>query len=43
MSELSPAMLRLNLESAKFSDSSARNVELMEQLIKAVLSGLGKG
>lgn len=40
MGELAPAMLKLTMESQQFSATSARNAELMERLINAVLSGM---
>jgi hypothetical protein len=38
--DLTPSMLRLTAESERFSAASARNAELMEKLISAVLSAL---
>lgn len=38
MGELSPAMLRLHMETERFSQSASHNAELMERLITTVLS-----
>lgn len=40
MGELSPAMLRLHMETERFSESASRNAELMERLISTVLTAI---